>query len=165
MRFRLVVLVLAAAVMLAGCKAAETAAGLPKGSLVVEAEDFAKLENATVKPYPAASGGKAVLLDKYNSKIETTVTLEAGKYEVVVVALAKDSENDALEVKLTAPELGVTMYAERVFFDEAYDEFVAASAVLTVSPTKKGDVKVTVQAAYDEWGSAVDRVELRKVVE
>lgn len=163
MRLRAMVLVLVVAVMLVGCKAVGPAAGLPKGSVVLEAEKFAEQKNVRVNSYPGASAGKAVLMDKYNSKISTTVTLEAGKYQVVLVGLAKDSEEDALALKLSAPGLGISTYwEERVYFDEAADEFVTASVIPTVTLAKKGDVKVIVQVD-DEIGVALDRVEFRKV--
>jgi hypothetical protein len=173
------ILALAAAALLVGCppKPAEKGAKPKAGetprltglkvtpvpaageAVCIEAEKF-KITDATVKDYPKASGGKAVLMDKDTSKIETTVELPAGKYDVVLTAIAPDEDRDAVDVSVDGvdPKSGVRPARERVFFDKEYNTFVPGSVKVEVTLPHKAQVKLTV-AVDNEKDMAIDKVE------
>jgi hypothetical protein len=148
----------------AGALTAATAPDSPKATVAVEAEKFATIKDATVKDDTKASGGKALLMDKESSKIETTVDLPAGKFRLVLIGASPDDEHDALNVTVAPVDAKSTLRkAEaRVIFDAEKDGYAADPGAdkIDLDLAAATKVKLTIKVA-DEKGMRVDRAEFQ----
>jgi hypothetical protein len=136
----------------APAKKAEAKAIPPGQKAVLEAESMT-LFDADVKDLPGAGGGKAVLLGKRSSIVDTVVTLSRGKYRIVVYAQGPDGDHDAFYLTFAD---GIR---HRLFLSE-WRKIVAAKP-LTVRVEAKKPCKVVLKSA--ETGIFIDRVVIEPV--